>query len=40
MNDEMWKEIEFRLFELGAMVRLKADDYTIWLINLGHRSDD
>lgn len=33
MNDEMWKEIEFRLFELGAMVKLKSDDFCIWLIN-------
>ena len=33
MNDEMWKEVEFQLFELGKIVRLKADDYNIWLIN-------
>lgn len=33
MNNEMWKEIEFRLFELRTVVKLKADDYCIWLIN-------
>ncbi len=33
MNDEMWREIEFCLFELGAVVKLKADNYCIWLIN-------
>lgn len=33
MNDEMWKIIEFRLFELGSLVKLKADDYCICLIN-------
>ena len=33
MNDEMWNEVEFQLFELGKIVRLKADDYNIWLIN-------
>lgn len=33
MNDEMWDKIEFRLFELGSIVKLKADDYCIWLIN-------
>ena len=33
MNDEMWEEVEFKLFELGKIVRLKADEYTIWLIN-------
>lgn len=32
MNDEMWKDVEFQLFELDKIVRLRADDYTIWLV--------